>query len=137
MDLATLIKPMLTGRRAARHRLDDVRGVQAHREGPRARAAAAEDRDRRAVGRGGDPDSRAGLKSRYEEHHRVTYTDAALEAAVKLAARHLRDYRLPDSAIDLLDEAGSVARLGGRPPAAPADPADPGLPAILPTAQPP
>jgi ATP-dependent Clp protease ATP-binding subunit ClpA len=70
----------------------------------------------------------AGLKSRYEEHHRVTYTDAAIEAAVKLAARHLRDYKLPDSAIDLIDEAGSVARLAA-PPVAPADPADPALPA--------
>jgi ATP-dependent Clp protease ATP-binding subunit ClpA len=53
----------------------------------------------------------AGLRSRYEEHHRVKYTDVALEAAAKLAARHLRDYRLPDSAIDLIDEAGSVMRL--------------------------
>ncbi|RPI47798.1 MAG: AAA family ATPase, partial [Acidobacteria bacterium] len=53
----------------------------------------------------------AGLRSRYEAHHRVAYTDAALDAAAKLASRHLRDYRLPDSAIDLLDEAGAVARL--------------------------
>ena len=53
----------------------------------------------------------AGLRSRYEEHHGVRYTDAALEAAAKLASRHLRDYRLPDSAIDLLDEAGAVTRL--------------------------
>jgi ATP-dependent Clp protease ATP-binding subunit ClpA len=53
----------------------------------------------------------AGLRSRYEEHHRVKYTDAALESAAKLAARHLRDYRLPDSAIDLIDEAGAVSRL--------------------------
>jgi ATP-dependent Clp protease ATP-binding subunit ClpA len=53
----------------------------------------------------------AGLRGRYEEHHRVTYTDAAIEAAVKLASRHLRDYRLPDSAIDLIDEAGAVKRL--------------------------
>ena len=45
-------------RRSARHRLDDLRGVQAHREGSRARAAAAEDRDRRAVDRGGGEDSR-------------------------------------------------------------------------------
>jgi ATP-dependent Clp protease ATP-binding subunit ClpA len=42
----------------------------------------------------------------------VSYTDAALEAAAKLAARHLRDSRLPDSAIDLIDEAGAVMRLG-------------------------
>ncbi len=48
-----------------------------------------------------------GLRSRYEEHHRVTFTDAALRAAAKLARRHLRDSRLPDSAIDVLDEAGA------------------------------
>jgi ATP-dependent Clp protease ATP-binding subunit ClpA len=53
----------------------------------------------------------SGLRSRYEAHHGVTYTDAALAAAAKLAARHLRDYRLPDSAIDLIDEAGAVKRL--------------------------
>ena len=48
-----------------------------------------------------------GLRSRYEEHHRVTFTGAALRAAAKLARRHLRDSRLPDSAIDVLDEAGA------------------------------
>jgi ATP-dependent Clp protease ATP-binding subunit ClpA len=53
----------------------------------------------------------AGLRSRYEAHHRVKYTDAALAAAAQLAARHLRDSRLPDSAIDLIDEAGAVTRL--------------------------
>jgi ATP-dependent Clp protease ATP-binding subunit ClpA len=52
-----------------------------------------------------------GLRARYEEHHNVSYTDAAIEAAAKLAARHLRDYRLPDSAIDVMDEAGAVMRL--------------------------
>ncbi len=48
-----------------------------------------------------------GLRSRYEEHHHVTFTDGALRAAAKLARRHLRDSRLPDSAIDVLDEAGA------------------------------
>ena len=52
-----------------------------------------------------------GLRSRYEAHHRVRFTDGALEAAAKLAARHLRDYKLPDSAIDVLDEAGARMRL--------------------------
>jgi ATP-dependent Clp protease ATP-binding subunit ClpA len=52
-----------------------------------------------------------GLKTRYEEHHEVRYTDAALEAAARLASRHLRDYRLPDSAIDVLDEAGARLRV--------------------------
>jgi ATP-dependent Clp protease ATP-binding subunit ClpA len=54
-----------------------------------------------------------GLKSRYEEHHHVSYTDAALETAAKLASRHLRDYRLPDSAIDVLDEVGAMLRVEG------------------------
>ena len=52
-----------------------------------------------------------GLRSRYEGHHRVRYADDAIEAAVKLAARHLRDYKLPDSAIDVLDEAGAKSRM--------------------------
>jgi ATP-dependent Clp protease ATP-binding subunit ClpA len=52
-----------------------------------------------------------GLRSRYGEHHQVTYTDDALEAAARLASRHLRDYRLPDSAIDILDETGAMLRL--------------------------
>ena len=52
-----------------------------------------------------------GLQRRYEEHHHVRYTDAALEGAARLAARHLRDMRLPDSAIDLIDEAGAMMRL--------------------------
>ena len=52
-----------------------------------------------------------GLQSRYEQHHQVRYTEGALQSAAKLASRHLRDYRLPDSAIDLLDEAGSMLRL--------------------------
>ena len=54
-----------------------------------------------------------GLKSRYEDHHQVTYTDAALDGAARLARRHLRDYRLPDSAIDVLDEAGAMLRAAG------------------------
>ena len=56
-----------------------------------------------------------GLQKRYEEHHSVAYTPAAIEAAAKLAARHLRDYRLPDSAIDLIDEAGAMVRMQRRP----------------------
>ncbi|MFC6617121.1 AAA family ATPase [Deinococcus radiophilus] len=49
-----------------------------------------------------------GLSSRYAEHHGVTYTDAALAAAVSLSVRHLRDRFLPDKAIDVLDEAGAA-----------------------------
>ena len=52
-----------------------------------------------------------GLRSRYEEHHRVEITDDALEAAVKLSARYINDRFLPDKAIDLIDEASSKVRL--------------------------
>ena len=52
-----------------------------------------------------------GLKSAYEEHHQIPYTDAALEAAAELAARHINDAHLPDKAIDVIDEAGARARL--------------------------
>ncbi len=52
-----------------------------------------------------------GLKSRYEEHHGVSYDDDALVAAAKLAQKHLLDRRLPDSAIDVIDEAGAVDRM--------------------------
>ncbi len=52
-----------------------------------------------------------GLKTRFEAHHGLHYTMPALEAAVNLAARHLPDRRLPDSAIDVLDEAGASQAL--------------------------
>jgi len=52
-----------------------------------------------------------GLRSRYEEHHGVRYTAAALRAAVDLSARYLNDRFLPDKAIDVMDEAGAAVRL--------------------------
>ena len=52
-----------------------------------------------------------GLRDKYEAHHRVRITDAALEAAVRLSARYLPDRYLPDKAIDLIDEAASKTRL--------------------------
>lgn len=52
-----------------------------------------------------------GLKSRYEEHHHVKYTDDALETAVKLSDRYITDKYLPDKAIDVMDETGSRVHL--------------------------
>ena len=52
-----------------------------------------------------------GLKESYESYHELTYDDAAVEAAARLADKHLRDRKLPDKAIDLLDEAGADAKL--------------------------
>ena len=74
-----------------------------------------------------------GLQSRYENHHDVVYTDAAVKAAAKLAGRHLRDSRLPDSAIDVLDEAGAKMAATVPEPAArvPATAAAPGVDASV------
>lgn len=52
-----------------------------------------------------------GLRSRFEEHHQIKYTDGALKAAAELAARHINDRHLPDKAIDVVDEAGARMRL--------------------------
>ena len=52
-----------------------------------------------------------GLRPRYERHHRLTITDGALTAAVALSVRYLPDRRLPDKAVDLVDEAASLTRL--------------------------
>ncbi|MBQ7383241.1 MAG: ATP-dependent Clp protease ATP-binding subunit, partial [Clostridia bacterium] len=52
-----------------------------------------------------------GLKSKYEEHHRLTISDEAIEAAVNLSVRYIPDRFLPDKAIDLVDEAASKLRI--------------------------
>ncbi len=56
-----------------------------------------------------------GLKPKYEEFHQVVYDADAIEAAVKLSARHLHDRHLPDKAIDLIDEAGAGLKLEAMP----------------------
>jgi ATP-dependent Clp protease ATP-binding subunit ClpA len=119
MDLATLIKPVLTA--------GDLRviGSTTHEEFKHIEKDRALARRLQKITIEEPSAEEAvrilqGLKSRYEEHHGVDYTNDAIEAAVKLAARHLRDYRLPDSAIDVLDEAGAMLRLKtARPPGAP------------------
>lgn len=54
-----------------------------------------------------------GLRSRYEEHHKIEYTDASLKAACELSAKYINDRFLPDKAIDVIDEAGAAIRLSG------------------------
>ncbi|MFP4151518.1 MAG: AAA family ATPase, partial [Alkalispirochaeta sp.] len=61
-----------------------------------------------------------GLQGRYEEHHNVRFTDAAIEAAVRLSAQYINERFLPDKAIDVIDEAGAYMRMkhyreGGAP----------------------
>lgn len=52
-----------------------------------------------------------GIRGKYEDHHKVTFTDAALESAAKLSERYITSRFLPDKAIDILDEAGARARI--------------------------
>ena len=110
MDLATMIKPVLTAgelRVVGSTTFEEFKHIEKDRALARRLQKVTVD----------EPSIEEtvkilqGLRSRYEEHHQVRYGEEALDAAVKLAARHLRDYRLPDSAIDVLDEAGAMLRL--------------------------
>ena len=56
-----------------------------------------------------------GLRSCYEDHHGIIYSDQALKAAVELSAKYINDRYLPDKAIDVIDEAGAFVRLSGSP----------------------
>ncbi len=62
-----------------------------------------------------------GLKGHYERHHAIRYTDAAIDAAVTLSARYLKDLHLPDKAIDVIDEAGAAMKLKMAPTPTPAE----------------
>jgi ATP-dependent Clp protease ATP-binding subunit ClpA len=117
MDLATLIKPILTTGQLR------VVGSTTHEEYKHIEKdrALARRLQKITIDEPSIPETvriLQGLRSRYESHHRVRFSDDALEAAAKLGSRHLRDYRLPDSAIDVLDEAGARARLAAGAPAA-------------------
>jgi ATP-dependent Clp protease ATP-binding subunit ClpA len=110
MDLATLIKPILTSGQLR------VIGSTTHEEFKHIEKdrALARRLQKIVIDEPSIPETvkiLEGLRSRYEGHHRVRYTDEALDAAAKLASRHLRDYKLPDSAIDVIDEAGARTRM--------------------------
>jgi ATP-dependent Clp protease ATP-binding subunit ClpA len=110
MDLATMIKPILTTgqlRVVGSTTHDEFKHIEKDR-------ALARRLQKITIDEPSIPETvkiLKGLQSRYEAHHRVRYTDEAIEVAAKLAARHLRDYKLPDSAIDVLDESGARMRL--------------------------
>jgi ATP-dependent Clp protease ATP-binding subunit ClpA len=110
MDLATLLKPVLT---AGSLRVIGSTTFEEFKQIEKDRALSR--RFQKVALQEPTPEETVrilqGLQKRYEEHHSVAYTPAAVEAAARLAARHLRDYRLPDSAIDLLDEAGAMVRM--------------------------
>jgi ATP-dependent Clp protease ATP-binding subunit ClpA len=135
MDLATMIKPILT---TGRLRVIGSTTVEEFKQIEKDRALARR-LQRIAIEEPSIEETveiLKGLRPRYEEYHQLQYTDAALEAAAKLAARHLRDFKLPDSAIDVIDEAGAVTRLKPHTePAADVPQTDAGTPEALRSAE--
>ena len=107
MDFATLIKPVLT---AGRLRVIGSTTTDEFKQVEKNRALAR--RLQRVVVE--EPSVAEtikileGLRDQYAHHHGVTYTDEALATAVTLSKRYLRESRMPDSAIDVIDEAGAV-----------------------------
>ena len=110
MDLATLIKPVLTSgelRVIGSTTFEEFKQIEKDR-------ALARRLQKISVNEPSVDETTKileGLKLRYESHHDVEYEDTALSTAAKLASRHLRDSRLPDSAIDVIDEAGAFLAL--------------------------
>ena len=110
MDLATLIKPVLT---TGELRVIGSTTFEEFKQIEKDRALAR--RLQKVVVEEPTVDETTrileGLRARYEAHHNVRYSDDAIGGAAKLASRHLRDSRLPDSAIDVVDEAGAALAL--------------------------
>ena len=107
MDLATLIKPVLSAgelRVIGSTTFEDFKHIEKDR--------ALARRLQKVVVEEPTVDETSkileGLRSRYEEHHGVAFAPEAVPAAARLAKRHLRDARLPDGAIDIIDEAGAA-----------------------------
>ena len=124
MDLANLVKPILTEgkiRLIGSTTFEEFKSIEKDRALHRRLQKISVDEPSFAD----TVEILKGLRSRYEDHHKVRYTDPALEAAVKLAGRHLREHKLPDSAVDVIDEAGAAIRLAAGPPPAPVEGAEP------------
>ncbi|MCD8365384.1 MAG: ATP-dependent Clp protease ATP-binding subunit, partial [Clostridiales bacterium] len=115
LDAANIMKPALSRGQIQVIGATTVREYRKHIE----KDAALERRFQSVLVEEPDADDTtailAGLRERYEKHHRVTITDAGLRAAAELSARYISDRFLPDKAIDLIDEAAAMVRLRGVP----------------------
>jgi ATP-dependent Clp protease ATP-binding subunit ClpA len=121
MDASNLLKPMLSGDRLRCIGSTTWDEFRQHFEKDRALARRFQKLDVPEPSVEETVAILQGLQPRYEEFHGVCYTDDAVRSAAELSARFLHDRRLPDKAIDLLDEAGATARLA-RGDAEPAEP---------------
>ena len=114
MDASNLLKPALQGGRLR------CIGSTTHKEHKQAFGRDRALARRFQIVEVGEPsveeciDILKGLQKHYEEHHQITFTPESIEAAARLAAKHLNDNKLPDKAIDVIDETGAAVRLADR-----------------------
>ena len=111
MDASNLLKPALQGGQLRCMGSTTYKEYRQHFEKDRALARRFQKID---VVEPTIPDAikiLSGLRTYYEEYHKVRYTDEAIKAAVELSARHMGDRKLPDKAIDIIDEAGASMML--------------------------
>ena len=111
MDASNLLKPALQGGKLRCMGSTTYKEFRQHFEKDRALARRFQKID---VNEPSVPDTikiLMGLKPHFEEHHDLRYTAEAIKSAVELAARYINDRKLPDSAIDVIDEAGAAQHL--------------------------
>ena len=111
MDASNLLKPALQGGKLRTMGSTTYKEFRQHFEKDRALARRFQKID---VNEPSVPDAikiLMGLKPHFEEHHDLRYTSEAIKVAVELAARYINDRKLPDSAIDVIDEAGAAQHL--------------------------
>ncbi|MDH2325729.1 ATP-dependent Clp protease ATP-binding subunit ClpA [Cereibacter sp. SYSU M97828] len=111
MDASNLLKPALSGGKLRTMGSTTYKEFRQHFEKDRALSRRFQKID---VNEPSIPDSikiLMGLKPHFEDHHDLRYTNDAIKTAVELAARYINDRKLPDSAIDVIDEAGAAQHL--------------------------
>lgn len=113
MDASNLLKPLLSGGKLRCMGSTTFQEYQSIFEKDRALARRFQKVDINEPSVAETTKILRGLKSKYEEHHGVRYTQAALSIAAKLSDKHINDRHLPDKAIDVIDEAG--ARMAMQP----------------------
>ncbi len=111
MDASNLLKPALAAGTLRCIGSSTYKEYRNHLEKDRALARRFQKIDVNAPSAEETLDILKGLKSRFEDHHGVIYTEDALQAAVELSQRYISDRHLPDKAIDVIDEAGAARNL--------------------------
>ncbi|ADO42073.1 ATP-dependent Clp protease ATP-binding subunit ClpA [Ketogulonicigenium vulgare] len=111
MDASNLLKPALAGGKLRCMGSTTYKEFRQHFEKDRALARRFQKIDVNEPSIDDAVKILRGLKPNFEEHHGVKYTNDAIRASVELAARYIHDRKLPDSAIDIIDEAGAAQHL--------------------------